>query len=92
MTQVSDMLSEQNVSQRHLSRQRKERVGQGWVGYHHHDVLARTEPDRILYLAIREAVYNDVFEEPIGTILLENRRVRLIVFDPHAEVIVKWIP
>ena len=58
----------------------------------YHDILAHTEPDRILYLAIREAVYNDVFEEPIGAVLLENKRVRLIVFDPHTEVIVKWIP
>ena len=58
----------------------------------YHDILARTEPERMLYLAIREAVFASVFEEPIGEILLENHRVRLIVFNPQTEVIVKWIP
>ncbi len=58
----------------------------------YHDILSRTEPDRMLYLAVREAVCASVFEEPIGQILLENQRVKLIVFDPQVEVIVKWIP
>jgi len=57
----------------------------------YHDILNRTEPERILYLAIREAVFVGVFEEPIGRVLLENQRLRLIVFDPRAEVIVKWV-
>jgi len=46
---------------------------------------------RALYLAIREEVYYALFEEPIGSILLENRRVQLLIFDPQQEVIVKWI-
>ena len=58
----------------------------------YHDILTRIEPNRTLYLAIREAIFIDLFEEPIGKILLENQRVRLIVFDPQAEEIVKWIP
>jgi hypothetical protein len=55
------------------------------------DILARTQPNRVLYLAVRDATYADIFEEPIGEVLLENRRVRLIVFDPQVEVIIKWI-
>ncbi|MBI3912873.1 MAG: XisH family protein [Chloroflexi bacterium] len=58
----------------------------------YHDILNRTEPDRVLYLAVRQAVYVSVFEEPIGRILLENQRIRLIVFNPQTEVIAKWIP
>lgn len=58
----------------------------------YHDILARLEGERELYLAIRQAVFIDLFEEPIGKILLENNRVSLIVFDSHTEVIVKWIP
>jgi hypothetical protein len=57
----------------------------------YHDILARAEPKRVLYLAIRESTYADIFEEPIGEILLENQRVRLIIFDQRREVIVKWI-
>jgi len=58
----------------------------------YHDILARTEPERELYLAIRYAVFEAVFEEPIGRVLLDNQRLRLLVFDPQAEVIVQWIP
>jgi hypothetical protein len=67
----------------------KNAVGQ-YVLYH--DVLSRVEPDRILYLAIREVVFVQVFEEPIGKILLENDRIRLIIFNPETEEVVKWIP
>jgi len=58
----------------------------------YHDVLAETEPDRILYLAVRKTVFEDIFEEPIGRILLKNSRIRLTVFDPKKEKIIRWIP
>ena len=58
----------------------------------YHDVLERTEPERRLYLAITKAVFFDLFDEPIGQILIENQRVKLIVFDPKTEEIIKWIP
>lgn len=53
---------------------------------------SRRDPDRVLYLAVRETVYLDVFREPIGEILLENKRIRLVVFDDEKEVITRWIP
>ncbi len=55
------------------------------------NVLNQTEPDRDLYLAIRKAVFRELFEEPIGQLLIETEKLKLIVFDPHSEVIVKWI-
>lgn len=58
----------------------------------YHDVLAVVQPQRQLYVAIREEVYYALFEEPIGRILLENQRIQLILFDPEQEVIVRWIP
>ena len=58
----------------------------------YHDVLSRAEPERALFLAVNEEVYNNLFEEPIGELLLENQRIRLIVFDPQIEVIRQWIP
>ncbi len=58
----------------------------------YHDVLAETEPDRMLYLAVAEEIFIDLFEEPVGKLLLKNQRVELIVFDPQAEVIVRWLP
>jgi hypothetical protein len=57
----------------------------------YHDVLAETEPDRVLYLAIPQKVLLNIFDEPLGKLLLKNQRARLIGFDPRAEVIVQWI-
>ena len=57
----------------------------------YNDILARTEPERILHLAIRDVVYLAIFEEPIGKILLENQRVRLVVFNSDAERIIQWV-
>ncbi|MGF1519221.1 MAG: XisH family protein [Nodosilinea sp.] len=56
------------------------------------NVLSLTEPDRTLYLAIREAVYLDLFEEEIGKMLLERNVVKLLSFNPEQEVITRWIP
>ena len=56
------------------------------------DILARIEPERQLYLAIRHAVFRDLFNEPLGQVLLDNQRVQLVVFDPRLEVLVTWIP
>ena len=58
----------------------------------YHDVLAQVEPNRELYLAVSEEVATGLFEEPLGELLLKNNRVRLLVFNSDAEVIVKWIP
>jgi hypothetical protein len=58
----------------------------------YHDVLAQVEPNRELYLAVSEEVATGLFEEPLGELLLKNNRVRLLVFNSNAEVIVKWIP
>jgi hypothetical protein len=58
----------------------------------YHDLLAEIEPQRPLYLAVPQIVLKDVFEEPIGKLLLKNRRVRLLIFDAHQEVILQWIP
>jgi hypothetical protein len=64
-------------------------IGQYIVYY---DVLSRVDPDRELFLAVTNTVFANLFEEPIGKLLLENHRVRLLVFDPRTEVIQQWIP
>ena len=58
----------------------------------YHEVLSRVEPDRALFLGVDQEVYNNLFEEPIGQLLVESRRIRLIIFDPHTETIRQWIP
>ena len=58
----------------------------------YNDILARLEPDRDLYLAVDRDVFEDLFEDPIGQLLLDNGRIRLLVFNPQEEEIEKWLP
>jgi len=64
-------------------------MGQYFV---YRSVMARTEPDRTLYLAVHKEVFLDVFEEPLGSLLIEDYRVPLVVFDSETEEVVRWIP
>jgi|SRR5580704_17791354 XisH protein len=54
--------------------------------------LKRLDPERTLYLAVSEATHHDIFEEPIGQLLLANGRLRLLVFTTKDEVIDRWTP
>jgi len=58
----------------------------------YHSVMTRTEPNRVLYLAVHQEAFSDVFEDPLGKLLLEDYGVRLIVFDSQKEEILKWTP
>lgn len=58
----------------------------------YYDILQRLEPERSLYLAIHQEIYDDLFQEPIGKILVENQRLQLLIFNKTSEVIIKWIP
>ncbi len=55
-------------------------------------ILEATEPERMLYLAIRDATYFAIFEEPVGQLLVQQQHLRLIVFSPDQEEVVQWIP
>jgi XisH protein len=55
------------------------------------NVLSALQPDRILYLAVRESVFIDLFEEEVGKLLLERQVVKLFTFDPNQEAIARWI-
>ncbi len=57
----------------------------------YYDLLIKLQPERLLYLAIHQEAYVEVFEDPIGQVLLENKRIKLLVFDVIEEVILKWI-
>jgi len=55
-------------------------------------ILHTTEPERTLYLAVREATYFAIFEEPVGQLLIHDQHLRLIVFRPDQEEVIQWIP
>lgn len=57
------------------------------------DILKRTEPERELYLAMPLSAFAELFEgEQFAQILLENNRLKLLVFNPHSKEIVQWLP
>jgi hypothetical protein len=55
------------------------------------DGLKRSQPERILYLAISDEVYLDFFQEEIAQMTIENQHLKLIIFDAKKAEIVKWI-
>jgi XisH protein len=67
----------------------EEAVGQYQV---YRSVLAEIEPDRQLYLAVAHRVYDGLFTERFGQLLLKSLPLRLLVFDEHQERIIAWIP
>ena len=56
----------------------------------YHDLLAEREPERVLFLEVSVSVWHDIFEEPIGELLLARKRLRVLVFDPKEEEILRW--
>lgn len=54
-------------------------------------VLAELEPERELFLAFPKDILKDLFEEPLGALLMKNNLARLIGFDPQTEEITRWI-
>src|SRR5262249_10926944 len=55
-------------------------------------VLAEVDPDRVLYLAVPIAVLRDLFDEPLGKLLLQHKLAQVIGFDPQEEVLLQWLP
>ena len=67
----------------------EEALGQYLV---YRSVLSRTEPERLLYLAVHHEAFLDIFDAALGQLLLADYQVRLIVYDLQTEVILAWIP
>ncbi len=54
-------------------------------------ILRRTEPDRILYLAIEKNIYEGIFTEEFGGVIVEDFNIHVVVFSETEEVIIKWL-
>jgi hypothetical protein len=54
--------------------------------------LRRQEPGRSLYLAVTESIWQAVFADAFGAIVVDERAVRLLTFNPKTEEIIRWIP
>ena len=54
-------------------------------------MLEVNEPDRLLYLAVPLDTYETFFQSRFAQVAIERHRLKLIVYNPIAEEIVKWI-
>lgn len=52
--------------------------------------LHKTDPDRVLYLALSESAYRETFADEEGESLRFEEGIKLLVFEPQAEEIVLW--
>jgi len=55
-------------------------------------VMQKTEADRDLFLAVRHTTFLELFDEPVGKLVVESEQIKLVVFEPSTEEIVQWIP
>jgi hypothetical protein len=53
-------------------------------------MLEETESQRVLYLAVPEETYISFFQTRLARIAVEKHKVKMIVYNPVKEVIVKW--
>lgn len=53
--------------------------------------LLEEEPDRLLYLAVPEKVYNDFFSLQFIQTVVRRSQLRLLVYNPEEEVIAQWV-
>jgi hypothetical protein len=66
----------------------QEAVGQFVV---YRALLAQTEPERTLFLAVSTRVQDSVLSEPLGQLVAAEVRLRVLVFDAQQQKVVRWI-
>lgn len=52
--------------------------------------LSRVEPERFLYLAVPQSVFETILTERMARYVLEDLHVALVTFDPVEETIRQW--
>ena len=55
-------------------------------------VLGVRHPGWTLLLAVPESALREVFDEPLGRLMIENQSIHIFGFDQASEVITRWIP
>ena len=54
-------------------------------------ILAKVEPNRILYLALPEEDLNRFFKRPLGELIISEKNIRFILFDSQEKILTQWI-
>ena len=66
----------------------QEAVGQYEV---YRAMLAETDPDRVLYMAVPREVFEAIFSERFGQVITSRLGLRLLIFDEVEQKVVRWI-
>jgi len=53
--------------------------------------LKRVNPERKLYLAVAQDVYQDFFQRPAIQEVVTDHQISLLIFEPITEEIIQWI-
>lgn len=56
----------------------------------YYSVMKRTDAERILYLAVPDTVFGDLFEGEKGEIVMSDERLKVFCFSAESEEILKW--
>ncbi len=80
--EVKSFISPSNVSEFHTA------LGQ-FLNYR--DALNSVEPDRQLYLAVRERIYTSFFQRRFIAAAVERYQLQLVIYDVQQEVITQWL-
>jgi hypothetical protein len=54
-------------------------------------LLDELKADRLLYLAVPQAVYDTILSEQLGQLMVARLHMRLLVFDPDQRRVAHWI-
>ena len=54
-------------------------------------LLAATDPERVLYMAVSASTYRGVLADQFGQFVVSGLNLRLVVFAEKQERIVQWI-
>lgn len=55
-------------------------------------LIGKQEPDRVLYLAMRQEAYDRLFQDPRGIEFIETQNIFLLLWDHTKNEVVRWIP
>lgn len=56
------------------------------------DILSETDPERSLHLAIPTHARKGIFSDPLGHLVIERQKMRVIVFGASPEEGLQWLP
>ncbi|MEM9214991.1 MAG: element excision factor XisH family protein [Cyanobacteria bacterium P01_F01_bin.150] len=54
-------------------------------------IIRRIAPERTLYLAVTQDVYQDFFRRPAIKDIVSDHRLEILTFDPDIEEVLSWI-